>query len=499
MSPAKEKLLARLYDVNALYAALSIFDWDQQCLMPPGGAEARAAHSSILSRMAHEHFVADETQRALEEFGREVETGSEDAALYRVTRRRMDHSTKLPASMVEREARLSAEGHESWVKARANNEFDTFAPHLAEIFELNREKAELLGYTDHIYDALLDLYEEGGTEKQCTQMFETLRGPIVELVREISEQPPVDDSFFIGKWQESAQRAITEDLARSIGYDFSRGRQDTAPHPFCTGWSIGDIRITTRFLEHVGSAIYSTLHECGHALYEQGSPMAWDRTPLAGGVSLGVHESQSRLWENIVGRSAEFVRWMEPKLKANFPALNSVSTDQLIRGINKVQPSLIRVEADEVTYNLHVMIRFEVEKALLTQQMSIKDLPEVWNAKYTEYLGVTPSSDSVGCLQDVHWSMGSVGYFPTYSMGNLLSYQFWTVLKKSIPNAEELIAQGSFTEIHEWLRDNIYQHGSRYTPDELVQRVTGKPMQAEDYIRELTAKYRALYKLGAAV
>lgn len=499
MASAKERLIGRLYDVNALHAALAMMDWDQQCLMPPGGAEARAAHSSILSRMAHEVFVAEETQRALEDFAGEAAPGSDDEALHRVVRRRMDQSTKIPAEMVEREARLAAEGHESWVKARANNEFNGFAPHLSEIFELNREKAELLGYEGHIYNALLDLYEEGGTEAQCTQMFETLRGPVVALVQEIAEQPEVDESFLIGEWPEQSQRDMTEYLARQIGYDFNRGRQDTAPHPFCTGWSIGDIRITTRFLDHLGSAIYSTLHECGHAVYEQGSPMEWDRLPLAGGVSLGVHESQSRLWENIVGRSPEFIGWMEPKLKEHFPALGNISTQNLVRGINKVKPSFIRVEADEVTYNLHVMIRFEIEKDLLTRQMEIKDLPGAWNEKYRKYLGIVPPTDSQGCLQDVHWSMGSVGYFPTYSMGNLLSYQFWACLKQDIPDADEQIGTGEFAAIHEWLRTRIYQHGSRFTPQELVQRVTGKPMQADDYIAGLTAKYRSLYQLGAAV
>lgn len=499
MSDPISLLKNRLYDVNALGAATAIMDWDQQCFMPKGGAEARAAQSSILSRMRHELFISDETQRLLADAEAAAAPGTEEAALCRVVRREMDISTKLPSEMVERESRLAAEGHESWVEARANNAFDTFAPHLAELFELNREKAELLGYEDHIYDALLDMYEEGGTAAQCRQMFDTLRGPIVELVRDIKGASPIDASMLEGDWTDAQQSAFTEQVARAIGYDFGRGRQDTAPHPFCTGWSVNDIRITTRYQRDLSSALYSTLHECGHAMYEQGSPAAWDRTPLAGGVSLGVHESQSRLWENIVGRSQAFTNWMFPSLVEHFPSFRGVDTGEFYRAINAVTPSLIRVEADEVTYNLHVMVRFETECDILTGKLAVKDLPEYWNAKYTEYLGVTPTTDSEGCLQDVHWSMGSIGYFPTYSMGNLLSYQFWTCLKRDLGDVDGMMARGEFAPILGWLTEHIYQHGSRFTPSELVQRVTGKPMGADDYVAGLTAKYRAIYRLGVAV
>lgn len=473
-------------------------DWDQQCFMPKGGADARAEQSSILSRMAHEIFVSDETQRALEESEKQVEPGSVDAAIVRVTRRNMDLSTKIPASMVEREAKLAALGHEAWVGARKNNDFPTFAPILAELFQINREKAELLGYTGHIYDALLDIYEEGATAEDCRAMFDTIRGPIVDLVKEIKNAPQPDDSFLYGDFSADRQRAFTEQIAKAIGYDFDRGRQDTAPHPFCTNFSVSDVRITTRFQDYVGSALYGTLHECGHALYELGSPTEWDRLPVAGGVSLGVHESQSRLWENIVGRSRAFTTWMLPKMQSFFPELNGIDHEKFYKAINKVKPSLIRVEADEVTYNLHVMVRFEIECAILTGELNINDLPEAWNAKYEEYLGIRPDSNANGCLQDVHWSMGSIGYFPTYSMGNLLSYQIWNTLLMTIPDADDQMARGEFSNIHAWLKENIYQHGSRYTPKELVHRVTGKPMGADDYVKGLTAKYREVYGLPPA-
>jgi carboxypeptidase Taq len=315
-------------------------------------------------------------------------------------------------------------------------------------------------------------------------------------VAKIGASPnPVDDSFFVGEWDKEQQRLFTEQMVQKVGFSFERGRQDVAPHPFCTNFSIGDVRLTTRYLNHLASAIMSSMHEAGHGMYEQGSPMDWDRTPLAGGVSLGVHESQSRLWENIVGRSRPFWSYFLPILQRHFPTLSGVDADQFYRGINKVQPSYIRVEADEVTYNLHIMIRFEIECAVLTKELAVKDIPGVWNEKMQSYFGLTPKSDSEGCLQDVHWSAGLIGYFPTYTVGNLLSYQIWKALTSQISGTEEKMAAGDFGQIFNWLRENIYAHGQRFTPKELVQRVTGKPMGADDLIAGLTSKYSEIYGL----
>lgn len=497
MASGIETLRARLADVNALYAAIAVLDWDQQCYMPKGGAEARAEHGSILSRMAHELFVADETQRVLEEAEKEVEPGSDDAAMVRVTKRDLMHRTKFPAELVARKSRLSALGHEKWVEARANNEFDTFAPVLDEMFQIAREEAELLGFTDHVYDALIDLYEEGATQKQCQQMFDAIREPIVELVKAIQSSPnPPDDKFLYGEWSNDKQRAFTEWLLGQIGFDLERGRQDTAPHPFCTGWSVGDIRVTTRFKDYLPSAIFGTLHEAGHGMYEQGSPKEWDRTPLAGGVSLGVHESQSRLWENIVGRSRPFIGWMLPELQKTFPALDGADADRVYAAINKVEPSFIRVEADEVTYNLHIMVRFEIECQILEGKLAIRDLPEYWNAKYEEYLGIRPRTNSEGCLQDVHWSGALIGYFPTYTMGNLLSYQIWNRLKADLGDVDGLMAAGDFKPILNWLIEHVYSKGRKFRPTELVPQVTGKPLGASDYLTALTAKYNAIYGIA---
>jgi len=491
-----EALRQRMFDVNALYAAGAIMDWDQQTMMPKGGAAARAAHSGILSRMAHERFTSDETARLLEEATNEVAPGTEDAALVRVVRRDFDQSTKLPSAFVEEKSRLSSEAHEKWVQARETDSFATFAPTLEQMFSLARQEADYYGWTGHRYDALLDCYEEGWTAVDVQNMFGTIREPMVRLVEEIRERGQSTDAVGLnGTWDNNRQRKFSEHLIHAIGFDTDRGRLDTAPHPFCTGWSVTDIRLTTRFKDMIGSAIFGSLHEAGHGMYEQGSPLAWDRTPLAGGVSLGVHESQSRLWENIVGRSLPFWRKFLPELHANFPNLAAFDVDTFYRMINQVEPSLIRVEADEVTYNLHILIRFELEMALLAGEMQVADLPEAWRAKYQQYLGITPETDKEGCLQDVHWSMGGIGYFPTYTIGNLLSFQIWRKLTEEIPNTDDLIAVGNFAPILGWLQDRIYRHGRYYTPKELVLQATGKPLDANDYLAGITAKYRSVYSL----
>ncbi len=485
----------RLADVDALKSALSMMEWDQQVFMPPGGAEARAHHSGILSRMAHEAFT-DEATGTLIERAKGEAANEDEVAMLRVAKRDYDMATKIPASLVEEKSKLAAEAHEAWVAARKNNDFKGFAPYLDKMFEFARREAEYLGYTDHIYDALLDQYEEGATAKDVHAMFDAIRTPLVALVKQIQEsgnQP--NDSILHGEWDKDVQRKFTEILAKGVGFDFHRGRQDTAPHPFCGGWSVGDVRLTTRFKDYLPSAMMGTLHESGHGMYEQGSPMAWDRTPLAGGVSLGVHESQSRLWENIVGRSTPFWEHFYPQLLTHFPQLAGLEIHDWVWALNKVQPSYIRVEADEVTYNLHIMVRFEMECDVLTNKVVIKDMADAWNAKYEEYLGITPRNDAEGVLQDVHWSGGSIGYFPTYSMGNLLSYQIWKVLRKDVGDTDELMRQGNFAPILKWLQEKIYLQGRKYTPKDLVMRVTGKPMGAEDYLAGITEKYRGLYRL----
>lgn len=494
---ALKTLKEQLYDINAIDSAGAIFDWDQQCFMPEGGGEARAEHSSRLARMSHELKTSDAMGRLIEEASIEAEPGSVDAALVRVVKREYDLSTKLPGELVARKSKLGSQAHEAWVKARRNNEFKTFAPVLGEMVEIIREEATHLGYKDHPYDALTDLYEEGATKASWDAMFGSIRKPLVELVDKIKNSGTQhDNKLLFGDWSQVQQSALTEKMVQVIGFDFHRGRQDTAPHPFCSGWSVGDIRLTTRYEDYLGSSIFGSLHEAGHGMYEQGSPMEWDRLPICGGVSLGVHESQSRLWENIVGRSKPFWQHFMPMLTEHFPVLSGTSVDTWHKAVNRVEPSYIRVEADEVTYSLHIMIRFEAECAFVTGELNVNDLPDYWNSKYEEYLGITPPTDSLGCLQDVHWSGGAMGYFPTYSMGSILSYQIWAALLKDVSNADELMAAGNFKPILRWLIDKIYQHGSRYTPTELITRATGEPMNASHYISGITSKYSALYNLS---
>ncbi len=490
MSTPLQRLKDKMADVNALGAAATIMDWDQQTYMPAGGADARAAHVGILSRMRHEIFISDEVGSLIENSSPE---GEDDAAYIRVVKRDYEQSTKLPASFVEEKARLATEGHETWVHARRTNSFEHFAPTLAKVVEICQKEAELLGCTDHIYTALLDQYEEGATYGDCVSMFDALRQPLVDLVKDISACPQPDDAFLTGSWNKADQSCFTETLVKAIGFDMNRGRQDVAPHPFCTGWSVGDIRLTTRFQDYLPSAVFGSLHEAGHGMYEQGSPKAWDLTPLAGGVSLGLHESQSRTWENIVGRSRPFWQHFYPQLQSAFPELTAVGFETWIKAVNKVSPSLIRVEADEVTYNLHIMVRFEIECDLLTGTLKIEDLPEAWNAKYESYLGVRPDSNANGCLQDVHWSMGSIGYFPTYSMGNLLSVQIWNKLAADLGDVGKLMAEGNFAPILTWLQEKLYSKGRSIKPKDLVLQITGKPIGAEDYLAHITQKYRGLY------
>jgi carboxypeptidase Taq len=489
-----DELRGRLADVNALESAAAIMDWDQQTYMPAGGAEARANHVGTLVRMAHEIFTDDKTVSALESAKSEA-SDEDEVALLRVVERELKLATKLPAELVGRKSKLSATAHEDWVKARKENNFKGFAPILEQMFDICKEEATYLGYTDHIYDALTDMYEEGASAASWHKMFDSVREPQVKLIQQIKECPVIDDSKLYGDWDTDKQSKFTLGMVEKIGFDLSRGRQDVAPHPFCTGWSVGDIRLTTRYKPYIGSAIFGSLHEAGHGMYEQGSPAKWDRTRLAGGVSLGLHESQSRTWENIVGRSQEFWVFWLPRLQAEFPALGGISVADFYRQINKVNPSLIRVEADELTYNLHVMVRFEIECAVLSGELAVKDLPHAWNSKYEQYLGLTPDSDANGCLQDVHWSMGSIGYFPTYSMGNILSGQIWNSLQKDIPNPHAEFANGKFDKVFEWLREKIYAQGKKYSPKDLVKRVTGEDMNASYYLAMLEKKYKGIYNL----
>lgn len=501
MSDAIAALKTRLGRIVRLNEAAAVLGWDQQTYLPTGSAAARAEQLATLGEVSHETFTSRETGDAIaaaELAVQNLDPDGDDARMVKKARRDYDKATKLPTELVAELARHEALAHEIWVKARERSDFGSFAPSLAKMFDLTRQKAECLGYTDHIYDALIDLYEPGMKHADVAKMFADMKPGLVELTQAIGDSSnPVDDSLVHGDYPADKQRELTLKLVQAIGFDMNHGRQDEAAHPFCTSFSSRDVRLTTRFdPNYLSQAVYASLHEAGHGMYEQGSPEKFDGTVLGGGVSLGVHESQSRLWENLVGRSRSFVSWAFPLVQGAFPdTLGSVSEEQFYRAVNKVEPSLIRVEADEVTYNLHVLMRFELESAILAGHLDIDDLPDAWDALSHQYLGITPPDDGKGCLQDVHWSAGLIGYFPTYTLGNLISAQLWNTIHKTLPDVNGLMAKGEFAPILDWLRTHIHQHGCKFEPSELIQKATGEPLTSCYYVDYLTGKYADIYSL----
>ncbi len=491
------ELLGQVVDLNAAQALLS---WDQETYMPPGGLNARAQQLATLGKLAHERFVSDEVGRLLEELeplAAELDADSDQARMISVVRRDFDKATRLPATLVAELARSRAMSQQAWKGAREDSDFARLRPHLEHVVDLLRRKAEALGYEDVPYDALLDEYEPEMRTARLRVVFAALRKELVPIVQAIAESPVADDSFLHQEFDEQLQWEFGLRVARDFGFDLERGRQDRSAHPFSTSFSINDVRITTRVqLNFLPSCLFGTLHEAGHAMYEQGVDATLERTLLASGTSLGVHESQSRLWENLVGRSRPFWSFYYELLQRAFPAqLGGVSVDQFYRGINKVEPSLIRVEADEVTYNLHIMLRFELETALLAGDLTVRDLPEAWNEKSREYLGLAPADDASGVLQDIHWSAGLIGYFPTYALGNLISAQLFERATLEITDLEDQIASGNFAELLGWLREHIHRPGRKFTASELLRRITDSDIDAGAWLGYVRAKFGRLYDL----
>ncbi len=497
-----EQLKKRLADVVNLRHAAAVLGWDMQVNMPPGGAEARAEQLALLSRLAHQMFTAEETGRLIEAGEAEVgsaDADSDEAAMVRVARHDYDLNTRVPVALVEELARVTTRAHNIWAKAREEADWSQFAPTLERILDLTRQQAEALGYEDRIYDALLNQYEPYMKTADVERLFDGLREELVPFVAAIFERlDAVDSGPVLRRYDVEKQVQFGLKVIEQIGYDLTRGRQDKSVHPFTTEFSINDVRITTRYKEDwMPSALFGSIHEAGHAMYEQGARQEYEGTILANGTSLGVHESQSRLWENVVGRSRGFWRHFYPELQRLFPeTLSDVDLEAFYRAINFVSRSLVRVEADEVTYNLHIMLRFEMENALLEGKLAVRDAPDAWNAKMEQYLGITPPNNGKeGILQDVHWSSGLMGYFPTYSLGNFLSVQFWDKALQDVPTIPDEIERGNFEPLLGWLRENIHQYGRKYWPAELTQRVTGEPIQTRSFMRYLRAKYSDIYGL----
>jgi len=503
MPSTYSQLAARLADLHNLNMAYWILMWDQQVLMPPGGATARAAQMATLSRLRHQMLTSDETARLIEDAAREVEGApfdSDEASMIRVARREYEFAVRLPAEFVARLTHFKNLANPIWAKARASNDFKAFQPTLERLVELKIEEAELRGYTDHPYDALLGSYEPGMSTAMVKALFDGHRNALMELVAEVGKhEDHVDDSILHQEFDVAKQREFGLSVSKALGFDYNRGRLDVSVHPFEIQFSRDDVRLTTRYQrDFLNPALFGTLHETGHGLHAQGFGQNVEGTFLSDldSSSPSVAESQSRTWENVVGRSRAFWIWALPKLKETFPAqFDSVDADRMYRAINKVRRQFIRVEADELTYNLHIMLRFDLETDLLTGKIKVVDLPKEWNARFEASFGIAPPTDTLGVLQDIHWSQGGFGYFPSYALGNLLSVQYFNRALQDRPNIPDEIAAGKFDTLLAWLTEHLYQHGRKFTVDELTRRVTGEGIQSRDYVAYLRGKFGEIYGL----
>jgi carboxypeptidase Taq len=489
-----DALRVRMAELSDLHAIGGLLFWDQQTVMPPAGAEARAEHGATLVRVIH----ARETDPAfrkeldvLESWAAGEDPDSDDARLIWWARRDFEKAVRVPADLAAEMSRARALGQQAWLKARASNDFSHFRDALARNVELRHRYVECFPGHEHPYDVLLDDFEPGLTTAELRPLLAELRDALVPLVAAagVPEQPRNDGAFH-GTFSVEAQRIAVLDVLEGVGYDPDSMRLDPATHPFASGIAPTDVRLTTKYDESdFAVSLYSALHEFGHGLYEAGVARRLFRTTLDDPVSLGVHESQSRTWENVIGRSRPFCAWLLPRIRASLPgALEGLDATALYRAVNTVQPSLIRVEADETTYNLHIVLRFEIELALIEGTLSIDDLPAAWDEGMERLLGLTVPGPADGVLQDVHWSAGMMGYFPTYSIGNLMAAQLWERLQDDVRDIDELIEQGDFAPLREWLRAHVHSHGRKFPPRELLRRVTGEELRVEPFLRYLRAK-----------
>jgi carboxypeptidase Taq len=499
-----QQLVGLIREASLLSSTGSLLGWDQETMMPPGGLEHRARQLAQVARLSHEMATDPRLGDLLAECEADRnlvgDALSVEAVNVREIRRQYDRRTRLPAELVEEEARLSSKARHEWAEARQASEFKRFQPWLEKIVALLRRKAECYGWAagGEPWDALAEDYEPGCTAKDVAVVFTPLRDRLQTLLGAImGSRTRPSNAFNEVKLPIDQQEKFVRFIAQSIGFDFNRGRLDRSTHPFCGGTHCNDVRMTTRFHEDkLNDAIGSTMHESGHGMYEQGLLEEHIGTPMGEAVSLGIHESQSRMWENQVGRSEAFWAWGFPKLKDHFGnAVANLNMRQVYEGANIVKPDFIRVEADEATYNMHVMVRFEIERALLKGDLSVADVPGVWNRKYKEYLGINVPDDRRGCLQDIHWSMTSMGYFPTYTLGNLYAAQFFEKALADMPDLLEQFERGRFGALKAWLNKHIHAQGQRHRAAELCEVVTGKPLSAEPLMRHLEGKFKPLYGL----
>ncbi len=500
------ELCTRFREVATINSVGSLVSWDQETYMPPAAGAHRAEQMALLSSLSHARQTdpkIGELLSACEADSVLNDPASETGASLREMRREYDNATKLPAELVAELARTGSLAQDAWKDARAKSDFPMFQPWLEKMLGLSRQKAECLGApSGELYDALLDLYEPGATATEIAGVFTPLRDRLATFVAELGDKGTrPDDSVLKINVSEARQHAFGQAVLKQMGFDFAAGRLDTTTHPFCSGMAPGDTRLTTRYDEtHFTGALYGTMHEGGHGVYEQGLPKAPELakygTPLADSISLGIHESQSRMWENLVGRSHEFWTWAKPVADDLLgDAIRPYDAEAIFKAVNIVEPSFIRVEADEGTYNLHVMLRFELERAMLAGDLSVADLPGAWNEKVKSFLGLDVPDDANGCLQDVHWSFGLMGYFPTYTLGNLYAAQLWETINEQIDDLPGKVSRGELLPLLEWLQTNVYAHGRRYRAGELCERLTGKPLSADPLMRYLEGKIRPVYGL----
>ena len=497
---AYEELLERLKDIDLVNQIGGLLGWDQEVLMPPKAAKLRAEQLSWVSKTGHEKLTHPRIGELLNILEREENLNEIQKGNVRLTRDSYNKATKLPTEFVAEMAKHKSKSQISWTEARAKNDFSLFRDDLVKMVEMSRKKADYLGFQEVRYDALLDLYESGLTVSKVDPLFAELRNNVAPLVKKVIENGKMPEMSWVhgNNWDQEGQEKLSQSISESIGFDFSAGRRDASTHPFCGGPNPDDVRWTTRYDESdpFGS-LYGSMHETGHGLYEQGRPRDLDFQPAGSANGLGIHESQSRLWENQVGRSKEFCEWALPLWKKYFPKqMENVSAEDLWRSVNFVEPSLIRVEADEATYNLHIMIRYEIEKKLIAGEIEVDDLPDIWDDMYEEYLGIRAPNRTLGVLQDIHWSFGAFGYFPTYTLGNLYSAQLLTAARKNLPNHDEDMRVGNFTPLLQWMRENVHVRGSIVTPAELIEEATGHPPSPDDFVEYLREKVERLYNLS---
>lgn len=489
---AYENLRARAREISLVDAASALLNWDEETYMPRKALPFRAEQVAFFSGWSHRQFTAAEVGdwiKACEDHGFPVD--SDEAANVREWRRSYDRATKLPTELVEEFNRTTTLARDAWTEARKRSEFPIFQPHLEKLIQLNREMADKWGYQKCRYDALLDGHERGARAAELKTLFAEFRPALVAVLQPAVERSrSISESFLEADYPIAAQQAFNREVATAIGFDFDAGRIDTTTHPFCTTLGPRDTRLTTRYNERdFTESFYGVLHEAGHGLYDQGLKTEHFGTPLGNACSMGIHESQSRLWENHVGRSVAFWQHWHPRACHYFPSLAKFTPEEIVRAINRVAPSFIRVEADQVTYDLHIILRFELELKLIEGELRVADLPAVWNAEFEKMLGLKVPDDARGCLQDIHWSLGAFGYFPTYTLGNLNAAQLMHRAKQEFPSLEADLAKGSYAGLFGWLRSKVHEPGQRFDPQELMRRATGEPTQARHHLEYLKERF----------